>query len=467
MGVGRWRAAGGIGLAACFALSCGPDPGERPRPDVLVLIADGLRADFDEQVAGVVRGSGAGELAVYRRAYAPSSLPEQSLAALFTGRLPTHGGSVGLIEAQPSAEATTLAASLRAAGYRTGLVSQASWASRPGYARGFGDLQTASSAALSDRQVAERALTVLGDWRRLDGSSAERPPRFLVVHWATPRLGEPSPEEPERARVAYRAIAEERIQVLRNLVGRLESKRYLDDAVLAATSGSGYELMEHGGLGNGWTLHEEVVRVPLVLRLTGARSRALSGADPSTLSGPVSSVRLAATLHALAGVDATPAFSQAPLPPLGEQPDRAVVAELVIRERAILRAAIVAVPAGTEPELSKYVRVHHDAPLADRAALEEGYEELRDAMLRGATPAPALFGAPKRELLLRLSADPTSLVEESASRGDDEAPLMLLRRVLDEYEARCEREGWPVPEVTQELLIDVDDAAQLEALGYL
>jgi len=462
----RCRAASAAVAVACgLASACAPVSGERALPDVVLLVVDGLRADLQQQAAEVVRGSGSGELLVYSRAYAPSSLPEQSLAGLFTGRLPTHGGSVGLSEAQPSEQATTLAASLRAAGYRTGMVSQASWASRPGYTRGFVDLQTAPSAGWSDRETAGRAASILGDWNRLEGEDGRRSPWFLVVHWASPELAEADMPEPERLQAAYAAAMEERLTAIQGLVAELESGGALQNAALALTSGSGFELLEHGDVGSGWTLHEEVVRVPLLLRLIGPPAEAKgpgSGASPE----PVSTVRLAATLHALAGVD-TAAFPQSPLGETAEA-DRAVITELVVPERAILRAAVVAgAQPGSEPRLLKYVQILHEAPLADRAALEAGYEELRDAMLRGAVPKPELFGSPKRELVFLLSADPTSLSEEEASSLDGGAELPPLRGALESYQARCQREGWPPPELTEELIIDVDDAAQLEALGYM
>jgi len=465
-----WGSTVGAGLAVSLALASTPSPSEQPHPDIVVLVADGLRADLGDRVVRVVRGNGTGDVLIFERAYAPSSLPEQSLAALFTGRLPTHGGSIGLVEAQPSERATTLAASLRAAGYRTALVSQASWASRPGYTRGFGDLQTAPETGWDDDEVADRALGVLRDWGRLDRRAGQRPAYFLVAHWTTPRLAGKDLHDPEKARAAYAAAAEERLWSVGTFVQALETEGVLDDGALTLTSGSGFELLEHGDLGSGWTLDEQVVRVPLLVRLTGAQAGRVPDGDRSGAAQPVSSVRLASSLHALAGVEGR-AFPQAPLPPLGGRrgAEPAVIAELVVRERAILRAAIVGIrrAGSSRPAALKYLRVLRDAPVADRDALENGYEELRDAMLRGATPSPPLFGDPKRELVLTLAADPGSLEEAAASLADVDERLPFLRRILDEYEGACERDGWPMPKLEEELAIDVDDAAQLEALGYL
>ena len=53
---------------------------------------------------------------------------------------------------------------------------------------------------------------------------------------------------------------------LARLVTHLEEKGRLDGTVLALTSDHGEEFLEHGGLQHGYTLYNEVIRVPLVIR---------------------------------------------------------------------------------------------------------------------------------------------------------------------------------------------------------
>jgi len=50
------------------------------------------------------------------------------------------------------------------------------------------------------------------------------------------------------------------------LVKRLRERERLDDTVLVLTSDHGEEFLEHGGVQHGYTLYEEVIRVPLIIR---------------------------------------------------------------------------------------------------------------------------------------------------------------------------------------------------------
>jgi len=263
------------GLALVLVAGCSQPPQEpAPAPSVLLLVLDGLRADRVDGPVGSFRARFGPESVVFERAYTPSSLPQQSLASLFAGRLPTHGGGIGLAEAQPVAEATTLASALRGAGYRSALVSQAVWAGRPGYTRGFGDLQIAPEPGWSDRQVADKAIQVLEDWQSLDQKRADGSgrPSFLVVHWTTPRTQDGALGG-EVSEAAYDAAIADRGVLIDGLLEDILGRVGLGDPVVVLTSGHGFELMEHGGVGTGWTLHEEAIRVPLLLRLPGAAAR--------------------------------------------------------------------------------------------------------------------------------------------------------------------------------------------------
>ncbi len=85
-----------------------------------------------------------------------------------------------------------------------------------------------------------------------------------------------------------------------------------DDSVIVLLSDHGEEFAEHGGYSHGRTLYDELVRVPLIVKLPrgqGAGTRA---------AAPVSLVDVAPTLAALAGAaPADLAFDGLPLPPAG------------------------------------------------------------------------------------------------------------------------------------------------------
>ncbi len=58
---------------------------------------------------------------------------------------------------------------------------------------------------------------------------------------------------------------------LGQLLDDLEEAGRLDDALVIVTADHGDEFFEHGGFSHGYTLHEEVIRVPLFVKLPGQR----------------------------------------------------------------------------------------------------------------------------------------------------------------------------------------------------
>jgi hypothetical protein len=472
LGIGTALVTLGIVVVACSPAGGPAASGTSPELDIVLLVVDGLRVDrFDALLAApslaplaeVLDGDG---VLRFERAYAPSSLAEQSLASLFTGRLPTHGGGIGLVEAQPSPDATTLATRLRRAGYRTGFVSQQPWAARPGFSRGFDGLQVATAGDDARTPIAKVALRVLTeDLSAPSPGGAARAPFLLVAHWAAPDLhrGDATGRSIEAIVSAYDDAVRDNLQdaaaVLAGLVdssGTAE-RDALSRVVVVLTSSHGFELLEHGDIGSGFTLHEEVVRVPLVLRLPDHEGRAITE--------PVSTVRLLPTLLALARVEAAsgePADmtdDRSLLLPGAETPEdgaKPVIAELVVRERAIARAVI--------DGRDKYLQVLRDAPVADRAVIEAGYEELQAAMTGGAIPTPPLFGDPVAEALLRLGDD---LREEQLPLTAHAPLLSRSRAVLRDYARLCESTGFTPPAITERMPIDPNDVRELEALGYM
>ena len=466
-----------VWLAACSPAPHGDPPRATTSPDIVLLVVDGLRVDrldrlLEEAGAAPLAsrlGRGAAEDSVrphdgeggilrFERAYAPSSLAEQSLAALFSGRLPTHGGGIGWVEAQPASEATTLATQLRSAGYRTGFVSLAAWAARPGFTRGFDAVQTRVGSAMPS--LAAFALRAFDEELSSNsGHKSENPraPFLLVAHWPAPELRGSATTEPAREAIAaaYDSALATSLRDASDLVAGLEERGALARTAVVLTSGHGYELLEHGDLGSGFTLHEEVVRVPLLLRLP-------EGAD-ATVATPVSILRLVPTLIELAGakLPADAGDAMAPLPGLGGTPaptrrEPAVIAELVVRERAIVRAVVD----GDD----KYVQTLREAPLADRPVITAGYEELQAAMTSGAIPTPPLFGEPLREALLRLGGDG---LEQELPLAAHRELLSRMRAALREYQRLCEATGFAPPAIPERMPIDPNDVRDLEALGYM
>ena len=267
------------------------------------------------------------------------------MAALFTGRLPSSGGSIGLLEAQPAESSITLASAFRRAGYRTALATNQPLLSGRGFTRGFDDV--AVTSAQESWPCAEVVRRGLAAFDAPDGG-----PRFLYLQLVEPHQPH-TPSEDALRRFAeagtddlvarYDAEVAAADECLGAAVEGLRSRGVLDDSVLVVLGTQGEELGEHGDTGSGWTVYDEVLRVPLVVRAPGLL-------EPARSDAPASLVDLYPTLLALHSLPAAAedAFldGRSLLAERGarfrsiDADDRAVIAELVIPERAIARAVI-------------------------------------------------------------------------------------------------------------------------------
>ena len=137
-----------VALLACVS-ACGPGAAaDGPRRVVLVVLGS-VRADhvgaygYARPTTPRLDALAAGGL-VFERAYAGSSAAPQSLATLWTGRLPSSGGSIGLREATPHPALLTLPRMFLRAGFRTGLVSNHGGLRERAFTRGFDDIEVDS-----------------------------------------------------------------------------------------------------------------------------------------------------------------------------------------------------------------------------------------------------------------------------------------------------------------------------------
>jgi arylsulfatase A-like enzyme len=313
-------------------------------------------------------------------------------------------------------------------------------------------------------------------------------PRFLYAHFVEPH--EPHGERPDRGDLIERYDAEVAAAdaCLGALAGGLAQRGALETATLVVAGTHGEELGEHGDVGSGWTLYDEVLRVPLVVRAPGR-------VDPGRVETPVSIVDLYPTLLELHGIaldavdpdDAAPSGDQArsdedqasgaaarldgrsllavrggnwrPVVADG----RAVLAELVIPERAILRAVV---ESGV-----KYVAVQRGHPPAERAAVAASYYDRVEAVAEGRAEPPGLWGAPADEELYDLAADPaetTNLLAVEAAASANRERLARLRAVLARYQQRCREHGLAARAARPRTeLPSAEEIESLKSLSYL
>jgi arylsulfatase A-like enzyme len=281
------------------------------RPNVLLIVADTLRADR----VGAYGNQGGltpflDELAargvLFAHAYAPSSWTNPSVASIMTSRHQSQHHVLTFSSILAASE-TTLAEVLRAHGYATaGFSANAGLTTGHGFGQGFAAYQafptperpetrrmfwppvraeTVNDAALEWLAGLPPDKPVFLYLQYMEPHTPYAPPRDALVHVMN---GAPHPDLPTvnvavgvghlrgvdpdmlpAIQKAYDATVWDLDRHLRALFAALEQRGFLDDAIVVVTADHGEEFGDHGGMGHGKTLYNEVVRVPLIMVTPG------------------------------------------------------------------------------------------------------------------------------------------------------------------------------------------------------
>lgn len=316
----------------------------RRLPDLVLISVDTLRADhlelygYGRETAPALTRWAAGGT-VFERALATAPATQRSMASVLTGLLPPvfdrqHDLGEGRDPYLP-AGVESLAERLAAAGYATGgFVSNAYLRRAEGFAQGFATWdETSGMFSASEAHRGRSADDILGPARawRADVEG----PAFLWVHLMDPHHPyeprEPAAWEPvhtpdwtardgEWRGLGVGGVTERLLSFGRDRLPDAELVRWLqdrydaeiaqvdralaalldelgDDALVAFVADHGEAFGEHGRWLHGHALHEELLRVPLVLRGPGVPAG-------QRVEAQVSLVDLAPTLLELLGLDA-------------------------------------------------------------------------------------------------------------------------------------------------------------------
>ncbi len=274
--------------------------------NVLITIIDGLRADHMgafgyqrpvtprlDRLAADARGQ------LFSTVFSPSTQAAPAVASLLTGCYPpTHG--VRGEDGQINPGVPHLPTLLQAAGYHTMGISAAALAGQMGFGVGCDRFVEAASTVTPGRdapataQRAEQVEGTVGAWLEEMAQAPGR--RWLLWLWA-PAIHAPFRPPPEYDRWrdhSYRGRVDGSYESLRRnpsradvqqlidlydgavthadallgrLLDRLVALNLYDDTLIVVTSGHGESLGEEGAFGHGYLAYEEVVRVPLVVKL--------------------------------------------------------------------------------------------------------------------------------------------------------------------------------------------------------
>jgi arylsulfatase A-like enzyme len=432
--------------AALLAAACA-----EPRPaNVLLVSFDTVRADHCS-VNGYHRATTpalaalAAEGARFATAYAPSATTAPSHATLFTSlAAPAHGVVKNgvLLESGPR----TLAETFRDAGYQTaGVVSSLVLARQFGWSRGFDVWEDRfdplrSSVTQFDGVVVPAGFDRPGDdttrialdWIRSRRDPAR--PFFLFVHYFDAHAPYVPPAAfaarfpPEGEGKQAAAIARYDAEIafadasFGDLLAGLREAGLERDTIVVASADHGEGLGERGVPEHGVHVHEEAVRVPLLLRWPGRVPARLE------IDAPVSWLDLAPTLADLAALSRPPGWQ-------GES----------------LRAALLD-GAPLDPSRPVHLFRRHYLPGLVQGVHVEGEKY----GLRLGTWKYVQGPAEQSEELYDLAADPHEDTNLAATRAAERARLAAR---VDAWRAALPARG-EAPRLEAEV------REQLEALGY-
>lgn len=299
-------------------------------PNIVLCTIDALRADYlplynpKAQAKTPALVSLANDGVLFTNAFAQASWTKPSFATLFTGLYPSaHGATSKTAALSPSVE--TLAEILQRGGYYTkGFANNPNMAALFGLNRGFVDYvelkpnplfgATSEAMHLSLYSVLRKVFMIAeGRLRRgrlritdfyqpanvvtdealqwLD--SSDRPsdiPFYLYLHYmethdpfmdhsrpgigyARARMENPDPERfLDSMRQAYISEIEFLDLHLARLFQGLKARGLYDNTIIVLVSDHGEEFYDHNGWWHGQTLYEELLRIPLIIKLPENRA---------------------------------------------------------------------------------------------------------------------------------------------------------------------------------------------------
>ncbi|MEO8605328.1 MAG: sulfatase [bacterium] len=422
---------------------------------MLLIVVDTLRADR-LGAYGSTRGltpfvdSLAERATTFSHAVAACSWTNPSVASILTSRYQSQHGIVTFGSILADAE-VTLPEVLQARGYVTGgFTANGLLQERGGYAQGY-DYYRAfwSDATLGVPKFrTEYVNKSIATW--LDGLSSEQhtKPLFLYIQYIDPHLpynpppgilakvsgGKPPDLRTVNALAGlgiltgddlsqFEDVYDAEVMSLdggvRALFTDLSERGFLDNALVIFTADHGEQMMEHGAVGHGNSLHGEEVHVPLIMLAPGQRSGAV-------VAEPVSLLDIAPTIVQAAGGSFPPTF----------------------QGHSLLGTATGQPATNASPVLTQLIVVDESNKPVPR--------QPGDAVLVGHTKLFARTDG--TEEFYDLTADPTERHPDALA----DAQRAVLRKALQTVRVKAEtRSPFEAPP------IDPATAERMRALGYL
>jgi arylsulfatase A-like enzyme len=411
-----------------------------PRPPILLVVADALRADAVGPKLTPNLHAFSQDAVVFPEAWSTATWTRPAVASILTGQYPSVHRAVHKTDRLPG-EVPTLAGLLSQRGYRTvASVTNVNLAPVFGLGRGFetysyhaprpflGAPVSASRLLLVEiyrllrlrffpgqREVFRyyaKGERVLERGRALMNPYTEKPrPFFAYLHFMEPhdpyfahpydgravaRVENPSPpvSKAEEYLDLYRQEVKHFDEIFGDLVAYLKENNLYRRSLIIFTSDHGEEFADHGGFWHGTTLYRELVRVPLFIRFP-------AGAGAGTVqSEPVSLLDLMPTALSAAGVELPGGLPGRVLSP-EPKTDRRVLFAQEDHQGCILSAVragpwkLIRANPGNPRNLPEIQLFDLGADPAEKNDLAATETDLRDELLRVLEAGPATTPAPR------------------------------------------------------------------------
>jgi arylsulfatase A-like enzyme len=294
-------------------------PGRRAAKNLVLVLIDTLRADHlplydrETRVKTPQLERLAAESMVFLRPMPQENWTKPSTATLLTGLFPETHGTKNEKHVLPRT-ATMISEHLRSLGFATaGLVANGYVSSKFGFQRGW----DAWTNYVREGKT-NRAQFVMDDAVAWLGRRPADKPFFLYVHTIEPHVPYMPPSKyralyddglyngpvqatgtaklleqiktgavklSARDRVRLEALYDGEISYHDEHFGRLydalAAAGLLEDTLIVITSDHGEEFFEHGSVGHGHSMYEELLHVPLIFRLPGAGARERGATCPA------------------------------------------------------------------------------------------------------------------------------------------------------------------------------------------
>jgi choline-sulfatase len=301
-------------------------PLRKDGPDVVLIVLDTLRADHLTQYGYPEATSpGLDRLAAsstrFNHAYSTAPWTVPATTSILTGQHPLRHGMRRAGDVLPDAT-TTLAERVRAGGWETAAWSyNVSVAPKHGHDQGF-DAFTSNTGKVLAYPHAGRMTSTAATWlnARPDQPSfvylqpmnchgpykvptgrqetllGRAPSRRFSYYGPLMRSILKQGDLNARDSVSQRMLTSLREQYdtairyetdeVGKLIASMQAAGRYDGALVILTSDHGEELFDHGGFSHGYSLHDEVLHVPLFVKLPGQKEGREVDADVSTLDIP-------------------------------------------------------------------------------------------------------------------------------------------------------------------------------------